>query len=490
MMATKSTSTLREKVDEECAATRKVGESLATLDEKLLLLEHHVADGSTGPKGMMDMKAPMDNIASMMLHGHDCHGHKGPHDAPFKYTVPLLTPDEMKAVTVSLDAHPQLLRATLHEYGFAVVPDVLTGEECEQFEEKLKEDLLELVDQEAVNQAPEVVKEAYARFETEKGVSAFPAATAARVTKSCGFALNGCLPHGRFAWAARQHPNMQKAFSAAYGGEEALVKSLDVPFFTPGGQGASSTSFFSAHVDQNAHDVRPGLADCEVFQGVLYVWPTHSRSSTTVVLPKSHTQAFPIMMQDPTFLDSGRKGIHYSEVSEMRNEEASEAIAAAWAFHARRVPVPAGGLLLWNSRTVHAGWKSGQRLAQAVCMEPRSRRPPQERMAKMRLAALGLPSTHWASAGMQHDMTLRYRGYFSVEGEPASAPMDAEHSLDDVVLPLKPAIVPLGLARGADLNALADLAIVSYKLTGMWSPPETVEHLLEASVTEEVKKHL
>merc|ERR1712014_317992 len=76
-----------------------------------------------------------------------------------------------------------------------------------------------------------------------------------------------------------------------------------------------------------------------------------------------------------------------------------------WETGARRIPVPAGGLLLWTSRTTHQGWSGGPRLAQPVCWEPRARRDEIARERKFRLAALGLPSTHWASLALPHELS-------------------------------------------------------------------------------------
>ena len=67
-----------------------------------------------------------------------------------------------------------------------------------------------------------------------------------------------------------------------------------------------------------------------------------------------------------------------------------------WTLQAKRVPVPAGALLIWDSRLVHQGWRGGPRLAQPICWEPRARRSEEALERKARLTALGLPSTHWA----------------------------------------------------------------------------------------------
>merc|ERR1719482_1475306 len=150
----------------------------------------------------------------------------------------------MKAISVPLSNAPELLHSILQMYGVAVVTDVLTAEECVDFENKFTSDLLELVDADAIDQAPQIVRDAYQRFLRE-GLPAFPTASADSITEAAGFALERCLPHGRFAWAVRCHKNVHAAFSAAFGGEEEFVTSQDVPFFSPVGQAASERCQFS-----------------------------------------------------------------------------------------------------------------------------------------------------------------------------------------------------------------------------------------------------
>merc|ERR1740123_1248666 len=142
------------------------------------------------------------------------------------------------------------------------------------------------------------------------------------------------------------------------------------------------------------------------------------------------------MMKDKAFLSSGRHGLHYSEIAGMYDRAAARVLMEGWQQRARRIVAPPGSLLLWNSRTVHTGWRGGPRLAQAVCLEPATRRSEAERLSKLRLAALGLPACHWASAGMQHDMSLGAPGVFAhdtVRARASSVP-------DRVVLPLRPSI--------------------------------------------------
>lgn len=138
-------------------------------------------------------------------------------------------------------------------------------------------------------------------------------------------------------------------------------------------------------------------------QGVLYVWGSQeARSSSTVVWPGSHHETYQRLMRDPAMQARGHKGVHFSPLVALDDRCAREELLAGWYSGGRRVTVPPGALLLWDSRVVHQGWSGGPRLAQPVCWEPVHRRSASAYERKLRLAALGLPSTHWASLGQPH----------------------------------------------------------------------------------------
>merc|ERR1712151_458429 len=102
---------------------------------------------------------------------------------------------------------------------------------------------------------------------------------------------------------------------------------------------------------------------------------------------------------------------------------------------AGRVPLPRGGLFIWSSRTLHQGWSGGPRLAQPVCWEPVGRRDDAALDRKIRLASLGLPSTHWASLGIPHTL---------VAPKPCAATAPLEQK-GKIMLPLKSSIRPASL---------------------------------------------
>eukprot|EP00584_Thalassiosira_punctigera_P024415 CAMPEP_0172575474 /NCGR_PEP_ID=MMETSP1067-20121228/137231_1 /TAXON_ID=265564 ORGANISM="Thalassiosira punctigera, Strain Tpunct2005C2" /NCGR_SAMPLE_ID=MMETSP1067 /ASSEMBLY_ACC=CAM_ASM_000444 /LENGTH=459 /DNA_ID=CAMNT_0013368125 /DNA_START=150 /DNA_END=1525 /DNA_ORIENTATION=- len=378
--------------------------------------------------------------------------------ALLRYTrPPQMSEDELQRLLVPLDRVETDLPAVLEEHGVGVVTGVVGLEELAELEKCWCEDLRRAA-------SPGERR----RFEEAGGNEArrFPLELANRWTHGAGFALEKSLMHGDFSWSVRKHPNVHRAFAALFedelraaveareGQRPHLVSSLDVPFFSPGdsldsasveygSDGAANKgleeNLISAHVDQNPHDVREGLGTRQIYQGALYIWPATSPTATaTVVWPGSHRAtdsggAAPseVLTDDLAAVMNGAYGSHYCSMGSMSNRDQRRELVEGWKRYARIVPVPAGGLLLWNSRTVHSGWGGsdeggGARLAQAVCLEPASRRPERERVAKLRLCALGLPSTHWASVGMQHDMVLYGRGWLNSGGEKDSKE-GAEH---------------------------------------------------------------
>merc|ERR1712232_810469 len=159
--------------------------------------------------------------------------------------------------------------------------------------------------------------------------------------------------------------------------------------------------------DQNDHDTRLPCKEWDVYQGLVYVWSSEdTHASTTVLWPESHLAPYADYMADPKVTRRIAQGKpHFTLIAGMEPGAARDRLIRGWEEGARRMPVPAGGLLLWTSRTTHQGWSGGPRLAQPLCWEPRSRRSALMRERKLRLAALGLPSTHWASLAMPHELS-------------------------------------------------------------------------------------
>jgi len=142
-------------------------------------------------------------------------------------------------------------------------------------------------------------------------------------------------------------------------------------------------------------------------QGVLYIWPsTDKNASTTAVWPGSHRETYNRLMRDPFSIRKGRKKLNSQsvQINQLHDVHERESLAMQAIAGTRRVPCPAGSLLLWDSRTIHQGWAAGPRMAQPVCYEPRSRRDEAALLRKLFMCATGTPSSHSSSEGRVHAM--------------------------------------------------------------------------------------
>merc|ERR1719215_871916 len=145
----------------------------------------------------------------------------------------------------------------------------------------------------------------------------------------------------------------------------------------------------------------------------------------------------------------------------LREDLLGEAIARS-----RRVPCPAGSLLLWDSRLVHQGWAGGPRLAQPVSWEPKERRDEAALRRKLWMCAVGVPSSHSASEAQIHPMAPCQRPVpFRAYGPAMAA-----------------SIVPFGVAseKESEWEAMQDL------LWGRHGPDRTDEAKLRAILRDEV----
>jgi len=280
-------------------------------------------------------------------------------------------------------------------------------------------------------------------------------------------------------------PRVRAVYGVLHGTGD-LVSSCDNAFFAPAAHARAPSNRVFPHVDQNAHDTRfqdaegRDLGEWECFQGILYVWESAGdHASTTVLWPGSHKAAYDTIMGDDKVKRGGKQGRHFTTIESLASREDASKLFAEWRESARRVPMPAGALLLWNSKLVHQAWRGGPRLAQPVCWEPASRRPAAARERKLRLAALGLPSTHWASLGLPHSLLGA-----GPSPDEASA---AKREKAGLALPLRPSLRPRPLAAGVDLQLMWQRLRAAPWLKPL---PRELGELLEESVLEDFKAYL
>lgn len=282
----------------------------------------------------------------------------------------------------------------MEKFGFAVVSDVLSAAELASVERMWADDLRSIIDLTRSTDQEKV------KMLKDDPVHRWPTGKLALGAK---FASDWGLPQGKAAWHCRGHPRVKATFAALFG-DDRLCCGMDNVFFsnqpsTPG-MNATAVSRLWPHADQNIAVKPSGRFEC--YQGVLYVWPATEDTSATVVWPRSHRLVYPRLMQN------GRFKHHFCMLPAVEH--------ADFARNARRVAVPPGAMLLWNSRTVHQGWPGGARLAFPICYEPTHRRDHNALARKEAVVQEGMPTTHWASLGKEHSVASKDSGPLTQDG--------------------------------------------------------------------------
>eukprot|EP00038_Savillea_parva_P026426 m.53984 g.53984 ORF g.53984 m.53984 type:complete len:484 (+) comp7498_c0_seq2:99-1550(+) len=348
---------------------------------------------------------------------------------------PLMTPDEVAAVTLSATSlfssegasdppqsspcHSEVvtparkdaacrLRDILQTHGCAVITDIVDKDEVASLEAAWRSDLVGLVDKEAALQTAEG-REALALLSNKAGrgpgsFAAFHTADSAAIGSMPhrGFATMRGTPHGRMAWQARLHPHIKQAFAMALDTPvDTLATGMDNTFWSPPQVPTAETNGEWLHVDQNTNT---GLTT-QCYQGILYLWSSETEhASTTVVWPGSHRSHIydNIIAADPHAKELGKQWCDQLIRLQNLTSDSGVALHKQAVAHAKRIPVPAGALLLWDSRLTHQGWVGGPRLAQPVCWEPVSRRSTDAWRRKLWMCAAGISSTHASTEGRVH----------------------------------------------------------------------------------------
>jgi len=409
---------------------------------------------------------------------------KGAKAAKEGLSLPMLSADQVTRLTIPFVDVKTRLRSVLEEHGCAIVTGVASPRECARLERLFAEDVVDVVDAAAAQKAGGAVAQVAAKIVDDHDVRVLPLASCSLLGDKERCQLRG-MPQGRFAWGSRLLPNVRHCYEVIHGTTD-LVSSCDNSFFATHAKEAQTHNRSWPHVDHNSNDKSifdedgQVVGDWEVYQGLLYVWSSEMHhASTTVVLPGSHRDAYAKMMSDPSMIGRGSKGNHFCQIRDLSQRNVSSSLEEQWSTGAGRAPVPSGGLFLWSSRTLHQGWSGGPRLAQPVCWEPVGRRTGRALERKMRLAALGLPSTHWASLGIRHHLVSPQL--------PAPTVASNGNTNEDAQLPLKSSIQLASLRPGVNVADVWD------RLKGCdWdSPlPDEVREYLSGILTEDIRRAL
>lgn len=350
-----------------------------------------------------------------------------------KVAFPVMRPDELAPLTVHASVPAGQLRDVLERHGLCLVTDVLGTEECSLMEQLWHEDLLQVVDSESLRAGGRSPVGDRLQLVQQSGLAAWPSDWSSCWGRK-GVASEHGLPHGRFAWSARLHPEVRRVFASIFEVPvDDLAVGVDCVFWAAADTPAAAANDEWLHCDQNH---LTGLT-WPCVQGVLYIWPSdNERASTTVIWPGSHAGEYAKLLADPSALKKSGQGGQSLRLGSLHDLELKADLVARGVAGARRVPCPRGSLLLWDSRTIHQGWAGGPRLAQPVCWEPRSRRGLEARRRKLWMCAAGLPSSHSSTEARIHGMAPRRRPD-PCSGTPTQPPLRAT-------------LLPYGIASGCE----------------------------------------
>ena len=329
--------------------------------------------------------------------------------------IPMLSDAECEHTRVSIASleTPEgraAFRAVVQEHGFAVVDGVLPDHDVAEAESLWSQDLRTIIertvaastaaasDDEASGE-PVATPPAGKLAGLEEGAEArtFPTD---KIGLGAKFVTEYGLVQGRMPWFVRRHENVVSVFAALHEQEpemkddpRALCVGTDAVFYSNDALGEDADcgaleDYLWPHVDHNKA-LEPH-ASWNTYQSIVYVWPATERSKSTVILPRGNgAAAHAKYLADAPPMPSQFTPIHARHFRE-------------FAAEARRIPVPAGGMVVWACKTIHQGWSHGDRLAVPVCYEPRWRRPADALARKRAAVKRGQPTTHWASIGLVH----------------------------------------------------------------------------------------
>jgi len=217
---------------------------------------------------------------------------------------------------------------------------------------------------------------------------------------SRGIARGWGLPHSDFAWFLRVHPRMRHVFALIYGTEDLVVGMDSVKLDDDECRGPGAPWL---HRDQ--------LKDVFVYsiQSIFTFYEVGPQNAGTILIPDSHFEEYP--------WDSEQEGVSLLRANgRLRNSvKVPSELQHALMARAIKPRVPDNGLILFNSRTIHAStpssvvrWKHEaeyrrprpalprpNRVGVSVSMCPRSRRSEACRSRKMRVYCNQGSTAHW-----------------------------------------------------------------------------------------------
>jgi|SaaInlStandDraft_6_1057023.scaffolds.fasta_scaffold06165_7 hypothetical protein len=312
-----------------------------------------------------------------------------------EYNPPFMEDELKNNVTLDYASYSDRILDVMNEYGFVVVTGILTDAEIDDAQSLLFDDLVNTIDIDKIKNDKNC-KDFEKTVATIKKERVWPKKSFPGIA-SKGFLSTMGMAHGQYAWKMRTNKKCKEIYKVLHGCDD-LVVSFDIPFYLT--TGTNKVNDLWPHADQNIN-LKKGSENS--YQGILYASDaTVNNSSNTIVWPKSHKNEYYTLLNNCIPKDFNTKADHALYIDTIPNTALQETLTNEFVANSRRVDVPKGGIIIFNSRTIHQGYPAGYRLAQPLAWEPTSERYSDAYRKRLEAINMGCGTTHWASLGIMH----------------------------------------------------------------------------------------
>lgn len=307
-------------------------------------------------------------------------------------------------------------RDVLGRYGVAVIPGVLNEVECEQLEGEMWSYFGSLTREWSTpvsREVPESWCEVYKLLPMH----------------SMLFQHFG-IGHAQFAWNVRQNPKVAAPFAAIWNvkPEELLVSFDGASFHVP--HETTKRGYFRGntwyHTDQRFCGTAKGVsqetkANLKCVQGWVTARDVNEGDATLTVLKGSHLyhEEFASRFLGTASTAKGRaQGTPFkTDWYKLGSQEELDFFVKEKQCEPVRICCPRGSLVLWDSRTMHAGYESSKnretpnfRMVVYVCYVPRSQATPKQLQKKLSALKELRTTSHWPQYSKLFGKTPRTYG--------------------------------------------------------------------------------
>lgn len=278
------------------------------------------------------------------------------------------------------------LNATLDKYGVAIIDSVIPAGDCENIKNKFWD---------FVENATSKLEKPIQRNDPSTYLTLW------ELIPTHGFLLQHFgIGHAQCNWDVRQHPAIVSVFAKLYNvqPEELLVSfdgaSFGVPFEDVNSRGVYKNHAWY-HVDQRLNDssfkcVQSWFTPLEVRPG----------DATLTIVESSHRYHAEFAKQWAAEIPEKDKAGDWYKFS----HEQLQFYLATKGLARKYITCPPGSIVLWDSRTVHAGaeamkWRAQPnfRMVSYICMQPRSYATEKDLQKKRAAFEDKRTTTHWAA---------------------------------------------------------------------------------------------